>query len=526
MIRDTLWLWLAALVTAVTVGAAPLATEPLLIRGGTLVDGTGAPRRAADVRVVGDRIREVGRLAPRPGERVIDARGRVVAPGFIDTHSHADGGLLDAPEAESQVRQGITTAIIGQDGGSHLPLKAYFESIREKRVALNLASFVGHGTVRGQVMGADFKRAATREEVARMAALVEEEMKSGALGLSTGLEYDPGFYATTEEVIGLARVAGRHGGIYISHIRDEEQETFRWIDELIRIAREARLPAQISHIKLSSAEVWGKAAEALRRIERARREGLEITADVYPYRSWSSTITALVPTRDWEDAALWEKGLADVGGPENVLLATYTPDPAWAGKTIAQIAKQTGRDAVSIVQEVVRRTRVEGAGREGVVVTAMTEEDLRRFIASPHVMFCTDGGLRSRHPRGAGSYPRILGRYVREARVLSLEEAVRKMTSFPATRMGLRDRGRVQPGMKADLVLFNPHTVRDTATPSNPGARPVGLTHVLVNGVPVLDDGRLTGARPGAVLLRAPAGRGSISSSLRRCVRCWPIAAG
>jgi N-acyl-D-amino-acid deacylase len=356
--------------------------------------------------------------------------------------------------------------------------------------------------VRSRVLGAEYKRVATPEETARMVALVEEEMKAGALGLSTGLEYDPGFYATTEEVIALARVAGRHGGIYISHVRDEEHETFRWFGELIRVAREARLPAQISHIKLSSAEVWGKAKEALRLIEQANRDGLDVTADVYPYRNWSSTITALVPTRDWEDRALWEKGLADVGGPENVLLATFTPEPAWAGKTIAQIAGESGRDAVSIVQEVVRRTRGSGGGREGVVVTAMTEEDLRRFIASPRVMFCTDGGLRSRHPRGAGTYPRILGRYVRESHVLSLEEAVRKMTAFPARRMGLSDRGRVQPGMKADLVLFNPHTVRDNATPSNPAARPVGITHVLVNGVPVLDDGRITGSRPGEVLRR------------------------
>lgn len=496
--------WIALLLPLVVVGAARPAAPPssLLIRGGTLVDGTGAARRRADVRVTGDRIREVGTLAPRDGERAIDARGKVVAPGFIDTHSHADGGLLEAPEAERQVRQGISTAIIGQDGGSHLPLSEYFASVDAKGVALNLASFAGHGTVRGRVLGEDFKRSATPEEVDRMAALVDQEMRAGALGLSTGLEYDPGFYASTPEVIALARVAARHGGIYISHVRDEEHETFRWFAELIEIAREARLPAQISHIKLSSSEVWGQADRAIRLIDQANRDGQDVTADVYPYRYWSSTITALVPTRDWEDRTLWRKGLDDVGGAQNVLLATYTPDPGWSGKTIATIAKETGRDEVSIVQEVVRRTRVEGAGREGVVVTAMTEADLRRFIGSPRVMFCTDGGLRSRHPRGAGTYPRILGRYVREAKVLSLEEAIRKMTAFPARRMGLADRGQVRPGLKADLVLFNPRTVRDTATPSNPGARPVGITHVFVNGVPVLDNGRITAARPGAVLRR------------------------
>lgn len=494
-------LFLFVLLLPLCAASDDLQATGILLSGGLLVDGSGEPRRRADVRVVGDRVQEVGKLSPRPGERVIDARGKVVAPGFIDVHSHADGGLLEAPEAQSQIRQGITTAVVGQDGGSHFPLRKFLDAVAAKRVALNLASFVGHGTVRGRVMGADYKRAATDEEVARMKAMIEEEILSaGALGLSTGLEYDPGFYATTEEVIACAQVAARHGGIYISHIRDEERETFRWFGELVRIAREARIPAQISHIKLGSAEVWGKAEEALRLIEDANQSGLDVTADVYPYRYWSSTITALLPTRDWEDRAAWEKALASIGGPENVLLSTYTPDPSWVGKTVARIAKETRRDAVSVVQEIVRKTRVEGKGREGVVVTAMTEKDLRTFIASPRVMFCTDGGLRGRHPRAAGTYPRILGRYGREWKVISLEEAVRKMTSFPAWRMGFGDRGLVKPGMKADLVLFNPRSVRDRATPADPTASPVGITHVLVNGVPVLDDERLTAARPGKVL--------------------------
>ncbi|MBI3722272.1 MAG: amidohydrolase family protein, partial [Fimbriimonas ginsengisoli] len=229
--------------------------------------------------------------------------------------------------------------------------------------------------------------------------------------------------------------------------------------------------------------------------------GLDVTADVYPYVSWTSRITALVPSRDWENRAIWEKGLADVGGPQNVLLATYTPDPNWAVKTIAAIADRTGKDPIAIIQEVVRRTVGPGAGgSHRVVVTAMVERDLRRFIAAPRIMFSSDGAPGLPHPRGAGSYPRVLGRYVREQHVLTLEAAIRKMTSLPAWRTRLRDRGALRPGMKADLVIFNPHTVLDTATPTNPTARPVGITDVIVNGVPVLADGRMTAERPGRAL--------------------------
>jgi len=485
----------------------------ILIAGGTVVDGTGASGRRADVRISGDRIVEVGALTPRPDERVIDARGRVVAPGFIDTHSHADRGLLEMPEAESQIRQGITTAVVGQDGGSNTPLAAFFESLQAKRVALNVASFVGHGTLRRRAMGTEYKRAVTPAELAAMEALLDQEMKAGGLGLSTGLEYDPGFYSTTEELIACAKVAARHGGLYISHVRDEANEVFPSFRELIRIAEEAHLPGQISHIKLGSNRVWGRAGEAVRLIDDANRRGVDVTADVYPYLYWQSTITALIPTRDWENRGAWEKGLAEVGGARHVMLTDYTPDPAWAGKTIAEIAGRTQKDAVTVIQEIVHRTHAEGAtGREGVVVTAMAEEDLRRFVAAPRVMFCTDGGLRSKHPRGAGTYPRILGRYVREQHLLSLEEAIRKMTSFPARRMGFRDRGVVQPGMKADLVLFDPRKVLDTATPADPGARPIGISHVLVNGVLVLEDGKMTGERPGSALrhesLRAALGTG------------------
>jgi len=483
---------------------APRAITSIRITNGTVLDGTGAPARRADVRIVGDRIVEVGgRLAPRGGERVIDARGLAVAPGFIDTHSHADGGLLDNPDAETQIRQGITTAVVGQDGGSAYPLATFFERLESRRVALNMASFVGHGSARGQVLGKDYKRAATPAEVLRMRAIVAEGMRAGALGLSSGLEYDPGLYATTEEVIACAKVAATYGGLYISHVRDEENEALASFRELVRVAEEAGLPGQISHIKLGSSPVWGRAGEVFQMMDEANRRGVSVSADVYPYTYWQSTITVIIPTRDWDDRKQWETGLAEIGGPGNVLLTTYSPDPAWQGRTLADIAQTTGKDAVTVIQEIVRKTHGTGAtGREGVVVTAMQESDLKKFLAHPRVMFCSDGGLRGSHPRGAGSYPRILGRYVREQRVLPLAHAVRKMTSLPAARMGFSDRGTIRAGMKADVVLFDPATILDRATTKEPQAPPVGLPYVLVNGQIVLDDGKITGARPGEVLRR------------------------
>jgi N-acyl-D-amino-acid deacylase len=407
------------------------------------------------------------------------------------------------PEAETQIRQGITTSVVGQDGGSQFPLETFFQEVTRKRVALNIASFVGHGAIRNRVTGADFKRPVTPEELEKMCALVEQEMQAGALGLSSGLEYDPGFYSTTEELVALSKVAAKHGGIYISHLRDEGNGALESVRELIRIAEEARIPAQISHIKLGTANVWGKAKEVLKMMEDANRRGLAISADVYPYLYWQSTITVLTLSRDWENRAVWEQALAEVGGASHVLLSNYTPDPAWAGKTLAEIAESVRKDPIAVIQEIVRKTHGPGVKeRESVVVTAMTEGDLRAFLSAKRIMFCSDGGLRGSHPRGAGTYPRILGHYVREQRVLKLEEAIRKMTSLPARRMGFSDRGLLKPGMKADVVLFDPKTILDMATTKSPTAPPIGVSSVLVNGVPVLDGDKITGARPGRALRR------------------------
>jgi N-acyl-D-amino-acid deacylase len=471
-----------------------------VIRGGTVYDGSGGKPFVADVRIEGDRIVAVGRVPVRVGDTVISAKGMAVSPGFIDAHSHADGGIFDDLNAETQVRQGITTSVVGEDGGSALPVDEFFGKLKATPAALNFASFVGHGTVRNAVMG-DADRAPTADELQKMRDLVGQAMAQGALGLSTGLEYVPNRYAKTDEVVELAKVAARSGGIYISHIRNEDNHAMEAFRELITIAREAKIPAEINHIKLGSERVWGKAGEVGKLIADARKEGLDVTADVYPYTFWQSTIRVLIETEQFDDRKQWEKGLADVGGAGHVLLTAFEPDKSWAGKTLAQLSVEQKKDPVTLAQEIVARTKGMRGG-EGVVVTAMSEKDLATFIANPLISFCSDGGLHGTHPRGAGSFPRVLGVYVRERHVIGLPEAIRKMTSFPASRFGFKDRGFLKPGMKADVVIFDPKTVKDRSTTKEPEAAPVGIPTVFVNGKAVLLRGQITGEHPGQVIRR------------------------
>lgn len=491
-------------VVAAIATALPHLSRPstILILNGLIIDGTGAPRHPADLRISGDKILEIGKLTRSKGETSIDVHGMVVCPGFIDAHSHADGGLLEDPDAGTQIRQGITTAVVGQDGSSNSPLDKYFSTMEKARFALNVASFSGFGSARSAAMGKDFKRHATPEEVAKMRDFVEQDMKAGALGLSSGLEYDPGFYSNTDEIVAASEVAAKYHGLYISHVRDEGNDAIKSFKELIEIARRAHLPAQISHIKLDTQPSWGKAGETLKLIADANRRGQDISADIYPYTYWQSTITVLIPTRNWDDRAAWEKGLAEVGGPSHVHLTRYDPDPNWVNKTIEEIAKQTNKDAISVIQEIVHKTQDGNADseKESVVVEAMQEKDLQQFVRSPRVMFCTDGGLKPTHPRGAGSYPRVLGRLVREKHVIPLEQAIRKMTSLPARRFGFSNRGLLKPGMVADITVFDARTVIDTATIQRPDAPPAGIDYVFVNGTLVLENRVPTGAKPGRVI--------------------------
>lgn len=481
---------LASLLTLV------IAPTSILIQGGTIVDGTGKPGYRADLRIEGTRIIEIKRnLTPRPGEKILDAKGFVVAPGFIDAHSHASGGIEAEPTAISQLTQGITTAVVGQDGGWSQPLKQEFADYAKAKPTINFASFTGHGGIRAAIMGNDYKRPATASEISQIEKLVEQDMKDGALGVSSGLEYDPGYYSNTDELIALSKVAARYQGLYISHMRDEGDFVFKAIAELQEISQKANIPAQISHVKLGTFAVWNRAAEVNRITANP-----PFTADVYPYLYWQSTIAALTPSRDWKDRKIWEKGLADVGGPQNVRLTAYSPNPAWESKTIEQIAKETGRDAISIIQEIV--TKTENGGRQSVVVTAMTEADLEAFIRAPRTMFCSDGSIGGSHPRGAGSFPRVLARYVRERKTISLEEAIRKMTALTARTFNLKERGEIKPNFIADITIFDPKTIQDHATPTDPKKLSTGVKAVIVSGQITMRNGYLTGIRNGKMILR------------------------
>ena len=459
-----------------------------------MIDGTGGAERRADVRISGDRIVQVeAALPPRPGERVIDAAGKVVAPGFIDTHSHADRGLEDMPDAASQVRQGITTAIVGQDGGGTLPVSDFFDEIDRLMPSINYATTVGHGTVRSLVMGADFKRAATASEIDTMKALVERGMRDGALGLSSGLEYDPGFYAKPEELRALATVVAKYGGYYTSHVRDEENEVFAAWSEAIDVGRTARVPVLISHVKLAVKAMWGKTDQALALLEEANRAGVRVRGDWYPYTYWQSSMYVLIPDRDFENRKKWEVGLDEIGGPQNVLITSYRPNPSWVGKTVAEIARDEKKDAVTLIIEMIRASQ----NSIGIIGTSMDEADLTRFAAHPLTFICSDGGLAGRHPRGYGAFPRVLATYVRDQKALALRQAIHKMTGGPAVFLGLKQRGVLAPDHTADVVVFDPATIQDRGTKTDPTRPPVGMQYVIVNGQVILDEGVMTAARPG-----------------------------
>jgi len=485
----------------------PPATEPgILITNAVVIDGTGSPGRRASVRVRGDRVAAVGDLQAATGERVIDAGGLVLAPGFIDTHTHADGGLDERPDALAVVSQGITTIIGGQDGGSPLPLSSYFAALEKQPAAVNVGMYVGHGSVRDSILGTDFKRVATPAEVQRMADLVANDMRAGAIGLSSGLEYDPGIYSDRSEVIALAKVSAQFGGRYISHIRSEDYAFWQAIDEIITIGREAKLPVQISHAKLAMRSLWGKADSLVRLLDQARASGVDITADIYPYLYWHSTLTVLFPKRDFDNRAAAEFALTETSTPAGLLLGRYEPNPAYAGKTVAEIAKLRGTDSVTTLIDLIRESeamrQATGRSTQSVIGTSMVEADVERIMRWPHTNLSTDGALNGPHPRGYGAFPRFLGVYVRERKVMPLEEAVRRMTSVAAAHMNMKDRGRIAPGQFADLVLFDPATVSDRATPREPHLTSVGIARVWVNGQEVYAEGKTMGARPGRTIRR------------------------
>lgn len=501
--KTLLSLLLLSLIAAAALFTSQAADGTTAIVGATLIDGSGrAVVTDSVVLLKDDTIVAAGKRnqVPVPTRaRLIDAAGLVVAPGFIDAHNHSDRGFSNDPSASSQVSQGITTVVVGQDGGSPFPVGEFLQDLDKNAIALNVLTFVGHATVRSRVMGEDTNRLATPDEIEKMRQLVEQAMREGAMGLSTGLEYETGKPASTAEVVTLARAAGAHGGIYISHIRDEADKSFEALAEAIQIGREARIPVQISHIKLGTLKVWGKAKQVVDLINKAHSRGQDVTADCYPYDAWSSTVRVLIPSGRHDDPIDVARGLADVGGPANITIVNCRSHPEYEFKTMAEISKAEKISPVELYMKIVRD------GGAGVVCHSMKDADIQMFYRQPWVMVSSDGGIGSRHPRGAGSYPRVLGRFVRELRWLSLQEAIRKMTSFPATRFKLHDRGLIRAGFKADVVLFDPVRVIDRATFKDPQLVAEGVKRVFVNGVEVWSDGKATGERPGQALrLRKP----------------------
>lgn len=492
-IRTTLSLVFVVIITLLLSAAAIGQIKPIVFVNAMIIDGSGGAAFRGNVRIKNGKIDKIGDFKPSKNDETVDAAGLVLAPGFIDIHNHSESGLVSEGTAANQVSQGLTTVLVGPDGGSPFPITEYLAKL-DGKIAVNVGAFIGHATVREQVMKADYLRKATDDEIRQMAELVKQSMDDGAFGLSSGLEYDVGFSATTEELIALAKAAAKHHGIYMTHMRDEEEGMVDALREAIRIGREAKLPVQISHIKMGNRNVWSKSAEAIALIEETRRSGFDITADAYPYTAWASTITVLVPSRKHEDRDEIADGLSDVGGADKVLVTSCSAHRDYEGKTLEQIATINKTTPVDVYIQIVKD------GGASVVCNSMNEADVKAFYQQPWVMASSDGGIGSRHPRGTGTFSRVLGRFVRENKWFSLEEAVRKMSAMPAARLRLKDRGLIKKGMRADLVLFDADKVIDRATFAEPQVFSDGIKTVFVNGVRVWDGGKITNNLPGMIL--------------------------
>lgn len=487
---------------AVPAGQTPPTHEsgpPTLFVNARIVDGTGGPAYDGELLVSGGRIAAIGapgQLSRERASSVVDLGGRVLAPGFVDIHNHSTERILREPEATSQVAQGVTAILVGADGSSPWPIADYLARVDEAAPAIRVGTMVGHGTVRSRELGDDYARPATDEEVARMATLVREGMEDGAFGLSSGLEYDPGYYSETPELVELARVAAARGGFYMSHIRDEEEGLLEAVEEAIRIGREAGLPVQLSHVKAGNASVWGRSVAVLERMEAARRAGVDVLADQYPYAAWQSTLTIVVPSRRFDDREAVAAGLAAAGGADRLQIVGHEADPSIDGLRLDAVAERWGVDPVTAYQ------RILDNGGSGVIGHTMSDEDVATFLTSPLVMTASDGGIGSAHPRGAGAFARVLGHFTRERGLLELPRAVERGTSQPADRLGLTDRGRIRVGAIADLVAFDAQTVAARSTFEAPLRTATGVIGTWVAGVRVWDGEGVTGARPGGALRR------------------------
>jgi N-acyl-D-amino-acid deacylase len=531
----------------------PAAACDVLIRGGMIHDGSGKPPRQGDLAIRGDRIVALGNLANAEAKTVVDARGLAVSPGFINMLSWSTDSLLADGRGQSEVRQGVTTQIMGE-GWSWGPvnpairkrmkaeqtdlqydiewntLGEYLYFLQRKGVSQNVASFLGATIVREYVLGLE-NRKPTAAELEQMRQLVDREMRDGALGIGTALEYAPAYYADTEELIELCKVAAKHKGKYITHMRSEGEKLLEGIDEVIRICREAKLPAEIYHLKAAGKDNWKKMDAATAKIEAARREGLPITANMYPYTAGAAPLTACIPGWAMEGGAVamrrrlrdpesrkriiddirnktdWPNFYRNAGSPDNLRPISFKQEALkpLQGKTLAEIARARGKEPIDTILDLL----LEDDSNIGTAYFITAEENIRKLVPLPWISFGSDEAAQAPegvflksmpHPRAYGNFARVLGKYVREEKLLSLEEAIRKMTSLPAANLGLDRRGLLREGYFADVVVFDPKTIIDRATYEKPHQYAVGVKHVFVNGVAVLRDGTHTGATPGRAL--------------------------
>lgn len=472
-----------------------------------VIDGTGAAAQKASVRIQNKKIIAVGALKPLPGELLIDGKGRTLTPGFIDTHSHLLGSFRSQPEALAALNQGVTLIVAGQDGESH-PIDSIRSQLKAQSVAVNIATYTGQTSLREEVMGEkELHRKASPEEVQKMCVLLAQEMQKGSLGLSTGLEYDGAFFSEKDELEALAKTAAKYGGRYTSHIRSEDVQLDQAIEEIILIGREAKLPVQVSHIKIALKDDWGKAQDLLARLEKARAEGIDITADCYPYDFWNSTLKVLFPKTDYNNLQSAAFAVEHTFDPNGSILFRYAPNPQYKGRTIADIAamrhETPAQTLVSLIAEAeaYKKEHPGITGVETIMGKSMVDEDVRSFLAWQHTNICSDGSIGG-HPRAFGSFTRVLGHYVREKKLLSMEEAVRKMTLLAAEHIGVANRGKIAPGYFADLVLLDPATVKDRSSIQDPAALSDGIERVWVNGELVYQNKQSTRRYPGMFIER------------------------
>ncbi|HWB24472.1 MAG TPA: D-aminoacylase [Chitinophagaceae bacterium] len=498
-------------------------TADVLIKHGKIIDGTGNPWYYGDVAIKDGKIFRTGNLSYLPARRVLDAAGLVIAPGFIDVHTHIEDDEVKNPYATNFIADGVTTVITGNCGISRVDLGAYFNMLDSLHTSINVASLIGHNDIRKAVMG-EANRAPTPEELERMKALVDKDMQAGAVGLSTGLIYIPGTYAKTDEIVALAKEAAKYNGVYTTHMRSEGDSVTEAIDEALNIGRQANIPVEISHFKVGGQNNWGRSKETLAMVVEAREEGLDVTIDQYPYTASSTSLSTLLP--DWiladgrdsmkarlSNAAIRQGAIDDMvkrlhkrklNHFSYAVVAYYKPDTLFNGKSIEEInllmkRKHTAAEEAQTVIDMMMKDNA------GMVFHGMSEEDVKYIMQYPYDMFACDASIRlfnvgMPHPRGYGTNARVLGKYVRDEKVISLEEAIRRMTSLPAQKFHFTDRGLLRPGFAADIVVFDANTVKDMATYEKPHQYSTGFKYVLVNGKITWEDGKHTGARNGVVL--------------------------